>query len=259
MKVEAEHLGIVFKLNKRLLTVFRDMNMIVPDRKFVCLLGPSGCGKSTFLRCVAGLEKPTSGRLLINGAPVQGPGPDRSMVFQDHALFPWYSVADNIKFGLRARRNRHLLLKRDANDIVADLIELIGLQGFENAYPHQISGGMRQRVGIARALAVDPGALLMDEPFGALDAITRDELQDQLVTVWERTSKTVLFVTHSVEEAVYLGDEVHVFGTRASSIRETISVDLPRPRNRISRRFIEIVDHLRHMIDMSRPAIKDVV
>lgn len=258
VKIEAQGLGIEFKLGERLLTVLHDVNVTIPDQKFVCLLGPSGCGKSTFLRCVAGLEKPTAGRVLVGDITSPGPGPDRSMVFQDHALFPWYSVADNIKFGLRTRRNRHLLT-RPADDVVKDLVELIGLQGFENAYPHQISGGMRQRVGIARALAVDPGALLMDEPFAALDAITREELQSQLVEIWQRTKKTVLFVTHSVEEAAYLGDEVHVFGSRPASVRETIKVDLPRPRNKTSRPFIEITEHLRHSIDtVSRPAMRVV-
>ena len=249
MRVEARHLEKTFQLGRQTLEVLKDVNLSVGDSRFVCLLGPSGCGKSTFLRCVAGLEKPTGGSLLVDGAPIQGAGPDRSMVFQDYALFPWYTVAQNILFGLNVRRNRHLR-SLDQAEVLRDLVALVGLQGFENAYPHQISGGMRQRVGLARALAVNPGALLMDEPFAALDAITREDLQRQLVDVWSRTQKTVLFVTHSVDEAAFLGDEVHVFGTRPASICELVNIELPRPRVTTSSAFIEITDRLRRAIDV---------
>lgn len=248
VKIEAIALGKEFTLGARRLSVLHDVNVTITPGRFVCLLGPSGCGKSTFLRCVAGLEMPTHGRLLLDGVPVHGPGPDRSMVFQDYALFPWYTVAQNIQFGLRARRNRHLR-GRDVEAVTRELVGLVGLQGFETAYPHQISGGMRQRVGLARALAVDPGVLLMDEPFAAIDAITRETLQRQLVEIWTRTAKMVLFVTHSVDEAAYLGDEVHVFGPRPASIRESLAIDLPRPRDKTARRFTEIAAHLRHSID----------
>jgi NitT/TauT family transport system ATP-binding protein len=248
MKIEAIGLGKEFTLGARRLSVLQDVNVAIAHRRFACLLGPSGCGKSTFLRCVAGLDRPTTGRILLDGAPVRGPGPDRSMVFQDYALFPWYTVAQNIQFGLTVRRNRRLR-GRAPEEVTAELVGLVGLQGFEHAFPHQISGGMRQRVGLARALAVDPGALLMDEPFAAIDAITREGLQRQLVEVWARTHKTVLFVTHSVDEAAYLGDEVHVFGPRPASIRETVAIDLPRPRNKEAPEFIAILAHLRRSID----------
>jgi NitT/TauT family transport system ATP-binding protein len=248
VRVEARHLGKQFLLAGRNLAVLHDVNCVIADGRFVCLLGPSGCGKSTFLRCVAGLERPSSGEILVDGVAVRGPGPDRTMVFQDYALFPWYTVEQNILFGLRLRHNRKLR-GSDQAQVLRELVTLVGLQGFENAYPHQISGGMRQRVGLARALAVNPGALLMDEPFAAIDAITREDLQRQVVEVWAKTKKTILFVTHSVDEAAFLGDEVHVFGARPASIRESVSIDLPRPRDTTVPAFSEIVRRLRRAID----------
>ena len=251
--IVAKQLGKQFRLGRQQLGVLNNVNVSIADGRFVCLLGPSGCGKSTFLRCVAGLEMPTSGQLLIDGVPVGGPGPDRTMVFQDYALFPWYTVAQNILFGLNLRKNKGR--SSDPAATLNELVILVGLQGFENAYPHQISGGMRQRVGLARALAVNPGVLLMDEPFAAIDAITREGLQRQLVEVWSKTRKTVLFVTHSVDEAAFLGDEVHVFGARPASIRESVTVDLPRPRDNGSKIFLDIVVRLRRAIDVgAQPA-----
>jgi NitT/TauT family transport system ATP-binding protein len=248
--IEANHLGKTFTIGARKLEVLHDLNVTVESGRFVCLLGPSGCGKSTFLRCIAGLETPTSGRLLIGGKPAGAPGPDRSMVFQDYALFPWYSVADNILFGRRLRRNRERLgADGDADATLRSLLALVGLTGFEHAYPHQISGGMRQRVGLARALAVNPSALLMDEPFAAIDAITREGLQDELVEIWLKTGITIVFVTHSVDEATFLADEVHVFGTRPASIRYSCNVDITRPRQSTSPRFQEIASTLRNAID----------
>jgi len=250
MPISARQLGKSFALEGRMLNVLQDVNVDIPDGRFVCLLGPSGCGKSTFLRLVAGLETASHGELLVNGRPVAGPGPDRAMVFQDYALFPWYTVRGNIELGLKLRRNQ-AMAGRASDGTLDTLLELVGLKGFENAYPHQISGGMRQRVAIARALAVDPAALLMDEPFAAIDAITRETLQREIVDIWSKTRKTVLFVTHSVAEAVYLGDEVHVFGTRPASIRETLKIDLPRPRDTSDPRFVEAVEYLRQAINQS--------
>jgi NitT/TauT family transport system ATP-binding protein len=250
MRIHAENLSKDYVLDGRTLNVLSGVNVDIADGRFACLLGPSGCGKSTFLRCVAGLETPTAGELKVDDRPVAGPGPDRTMVFQDYALFPWYTVEQNISFGLKLARNKPLA-HRVADGSIGQLLKLVGLQGFENAYPHQISGGMRQRVAIARALAVDPGVLLMDEPFAAIDAITRETLQREIVDIWSKTHKTVLFVTHSVAEAVYLGDEVHVFGTRPASIRETLEIDLPRPRDPSSPRFVEAVEYLRNAIDAS--------
>lgn len=250
MPIVARNLGKTFAIAGRELNVLQGVSVDIPDGHFACLLGPSGCGKSTFLRCVAGLERATSGELLIDGHPVEGPGPDRSMVFQDYALFPWYTVIQNIGLGLRLKRSR-AIASRAGDGTLDSLVKLVGLGGFENALPHQISGGMRQRVALARALAVDPAALLMDEPFAAIDAITRETLQREIVDIWAKTRKTILFVTHSVAEAVYLGDEVHVFGTRPASIRETLKIDLPRPRDSSSPRFIDAVEYLRHAIDAS--------
>jgi NitT/TauT family transport system ATP-binding protein len=258
VRVEARRLGKRFLLAGSELSVLHDVNLVIEDGRFVCLLGPSGCGKSTFLRCVAGLERPSSGEILVDGAAVRSPGPDRSMVFQDYALFPWYTVEQNILFGLRLRHNRRLR-SLDHRKVLSDLVALVGLQGFEPAYPHQISGGMRQRVGLARALAVNPGALLMDEPFAAIDAITREGLQRQMVEVWLKTRKTILFVTHSVDEAAFLGDEVHVFGARPASIGESVAIDLPRPREPTSPAFGEIVRRLRRAINTGMTSVQKAV
>jgi NitT/TauT family transport system ATP-binding protein len=247
-RIEARHLGKTFAIGAQKLEVLHDLNVTIEPGRFVCLLGASGCGKSTFLRCIAGLETPTSGDLLVGGRPAGPPGPDRSMVFQDYALFPWYTVAENVLFGLKLRRNRDPR-RPDTGAKLRALLALVGLTGFEHAYPHQISGGMRQRVGLARALAVDPGALLMDEPFAAIDAITREGLQRELVEVWLNTKITIVFVTHSVDEAIFLADEVHVFGMRPASIRRSYSIDLPRPRVVASPRFQEIAVELRAAIN----------
>ena len=249
MRIEARNVRMEYILaSNQKLPVIENLNVEIDDRQFVCLLGPSGCGKSTFLRSIAGLERLTGGAVLVDGHPVNGPGPDRSMVFQDYALFPWCTVAQNILFGVHLRANR-LPSSQQEKDLLEELIELVGLQGFEHSYPHQLSGGMRQRVGIARALSVNPGVLLMDEPFAAIDAITREGMQKQLLSIWEKTKKTIVFVTHSVEEAAFLGDIVHVFGPRPTSIRESFTVDLPRPRDPGSGAFVEIAQRMRGAIN----------
>jgi len=195
--------------------------------EFRVLLGPSGCGKSTILRLIAGLDRPDSGEVLFNGKPVQGPGRERGMVFQKYTSFPWLNVSDNIAYGLKingvpvAERRR----------IVGELIQATGLAGFEKAYPDTLSGGMQQRVAIARTLALRPGAVLMDEPFGALDAQTRADMQQLLLRIWDETSSTVLFVTHDVEEAVYLADRIFVMSGRPGTIVEDVPVPFTRPRD----------------------------
>lgn len=193
---------------------------------FVTIVGPSGCGKSSLLLAVDGLVEPASGRVLVNGQPVSGPGRDRAMVFQNFALLPWRSVVDNVRFGLELQR----WSGDDPNERARRYVEVVGLSGFEDYYPHQLSGGMQQRVGIARALAVEPEILLMDEPFGALDAQTRDSMGEELIRIWERDKKTALFVTHSIDEAILLGDVVVVMSKSPGRITEIISIDLPRPR-----------------------------
>jgi NitT/TauT family transport system ATP-binding protein len=204
-----------------------DINLEIQEGEFICLLGPSGCGKSTLLRIIAGLIPASSGQITINGQAIDGPGPDRAVVFQDYALFPWMSVRDNIEFGLEARR----LAPAARKEISDKLLKVVGLADFANRYPHHLSGGMKQRVSIARALAVNPSLLLMDEPFGALDAQTRQSLQDELLRIWREYRKTVVFVTHSIEEAIYLSDRIVVMTARPGRIKEVITIDEVRPRD----------------------------
>ncbi|MBR0823948.1 ABC transporter ATP-binding protein [Bradyrhizobium manausense] len=202
-------------------------NLDVGDNDFVTILGPSGCGKSTLLRIVAGLDRPTSGRVTLDGREVTGPGADRGMVFQSYTLFPWLTVRENIAFGLRERG-----VSQDERHKIADgFIKQVGLSGFENHWPKQLSGGMQQRTAIARALANDPKILLLDEPFGALDNQTRALMQEMLLGIWERDQKTVLFVTHDIEEAIFLGSRVVVMSARPGRIKADIRIDLPHPRS----------------------------
>ena len=195
--------------------------------EFRVLLGPSGCGKSTLLRLIAGLDRPDSGEVLVNDQPVHGPGKDRGMVFQKYTSFPWLTVADNIAYGLKINS----VPEPKRREIVAQLIQDIGLGGFENAYPETLSGGMQQRVAIARTLALRPAVILMDEPFGALDAQTRSEMQQLLLKVWDETASTILFVTHDVEEAIYLADRVFIMSAHPGTIVEDVQVPFDRPRS----------------------------
>jgi len=200
---------------------------------FVCLIGASGCGKSTLLRVVAGFEEPTTGEVLVEGKPVTAPGSDRGMVFQDYALFPWMTVRQNIGFGPRQRQ----LPRKEVEDIANEFVKLVGLERAANRYPSQLSGGMKQRVAIARVLANNANILLMDEPFGALDALTREQLQRELLQIWARTRVTIVFVTHSVEEAALLADRVLVMSAGPGRIESDIRIDLPRPRDVSSPEF----------------------
>ncbi len=217
-----------------------DINLDVADKEFVCFIGPSGCGKTTLLRITAGLEKPDSGTLTVNNVPIKGPGPDRGMVFQEYSLFPWRTVLKNITFSLELKK----IPKSEREKIARDFLELVGLSKFADSYPHELSGGMKQRVAIARALVNDPDVLLMDEPFGAVDAQTRNRLQHELLNIWEKKKKTVLFITHSVDEAVFLADKVVVFTARPGRVKEVISIDLPRPRERTSFEANAVREHL---------------
>ena len=224
------------------------VDMDVAAGEFVCLLGPSGCGKSTLLSIIAGLETASSGVVLADGRIVRGPGTDRVLLFQETALFPWLDVQRNVEFGLRQAgkpaKERAATARR--------FIELVHLKGFERSYVHQLSGGMRQRVAIARALAIDPAILLMDEPFGALDALTRDRLHAELESIWASTRKTVVFVTHNVREAVALGDRVLVFSPRPGRIVQEFRIDLPRPR---SLEDHLLVDHAAEIMSVLRDAM----
>ena len=202
-------------------------NLSVADNDFVTILGPSGCGKSTLLRMIAGLDRPTTGRIMLDGKAITGPGADRGMVFQSYTLFPWLTVAENIAFGLRERG----MAEKERDGIVASYVDLVGLKGFENHWPKQLSGGMQQRTAIARALANDPEILLLDEPFGALDNQTRGLMQELLLGIWERRKKTVLFVTHDIEEAIFMASRVIVMTARPGRIKSDVAIDLPHPRH----------------------------
>jgi NitT/TauT family transport system ATP-binding protein len=221
-----------------------DVSFSVADGEFVCLVGPSGCGKTTLFRIVAGLTEATDGRVLLDGTEVTGPTTDMGVVFQEYHLFPWLTVAENVGFGLE--RSDRSPDEREAR--VDEMLELVGLTEFRDAYPKSLSGGMKQRVAIARSLAVDPDLLLMDEPFGAVDAQTREMLQRELLDVWASTGKTVLFVTHDVAEAVTLADRIVVMAAEPGRVREVVDVDVERPRERGDAAFAEHVGRVRELI-----------
>ncbi|RUP32960.1 MAG: ABC transporter ATP-binding protein [Curvibacter sp.] len=210
----------------------------VRDNDFVTILGPSGCGKSTLLRIVAGLDHPSTGRVLLDGQPVQGPGADRGMVFQSYTLFPWLTIEQNVRFGLRERGMSETAQKERADFFIAR----VGLRGFEQHFPKQLSGGMQQRTAIARALANDPKILLLDEPFGALDNQTRVLMQELLLGIWEASRKTVLFVTHDIDEAIFMANRVAVFSARPGRIKTELAVDFPHPRHYTIKTSPEFMD-----------------
>jgi NitT/TauT family transport system ATP-binding protein len=243
-------------LGKRygMLEVFRDVNMDVGDREIVAIVGPSGCGKTTLLRCIDGLIPPTSGQVDILGTPVTAPLPGVAMVFQQFGLFPWKTVFNNVAYGLKLAGAS----KAEIQERVPRFIRLVGLAGFEKAYPYQLSGGMQQRCGLARALAIEPSVLLMDEPFAAVDAQTREILQFELLRIWQMRPTSMVFVTHSIEEAVLMGHRVVVLKGRPAGVFETIEVDLPHPRNRETLthpRFAELREHVwTTLVDEARAA-----
>ena len=216
-----------FVSGRRQVVALQDIHLDIPHGQFTCLLGPSGCGKSTLLNAVAGFSQPSSGAITVDGAPVTGPGPERGMVFQEYALFPWMTVERNIAFGLEIEGQN----KERIATTVEQLLNMLGLVEFRARYPKDLSGGMRQRVAIARVLALDSPVMLMDEPFGALDALTRRNLQDELLRIWTETRKTILFVTHSIEEAIYLADRIVVMTYRPGTVKRDIMVELPRMRD----------------------------
>lgn len=221
------------------LTVLEDINIHVPEGEFLVLLGASGCGKSTLLNMVAGFTPPTSGRVVVNGHEVTDVDPHSGMVFQQYALFPWMTVLDNVAFGLKLRG----MPKKERDEIAMKYIEMVGLQGFLDAYPKALSGGMKQRVSIARVLANDPPVILLDEPFAALDAMTRQVLQEQLVDIYEKSRKTIVFITHSIDEALLLATRIIILGAKPGRVVQEIDNDLPHPRNadvQLSPRFNEL-------------------
>ncbi len=218
--------------------------------EFVCIVGPSGCGKTTLLHCLDGLRTPTSGRILLDGRPITAPGPDRSMVFQSASLMPWRTVLRNVTYGLEMQN----VPFKEAARRAQSMIELVGLTGFENRHPGELSGGMQQRVNLARALVIDPEVILLDEPFAALDAQTRELMQTELLRVWDATKKTAVFITHQISEAVYLADRVVVMSARPGRVKEIVPIDIPRPRPASARRdphMFEIENRVSALIDTS--------
>lgn len=247
-KLSIENVGKIFSTKNGDVMALDQTSFSVAEGEFVTILGPSGCGKSTILRVVAGLEEPTSGKVFLDGKAIKGPGPDRGMVFQSYTLYPWLTVEDNISFGLQLKG----MSKQACKEIAGHYLELIGLQGFEKHYPIQLSGGMKQRVAIARALANDPKILLMDEPFGALDAQTRAIMQEILLKVWEESRKTILFITHDVEEAIFLGDSIYVMTARPGRLKKNIKVPLPRPRDYHHKSSAEFLDLKQELLELIR-------
>lgn len=229
-----------FESEGKSVEALHNVSLSVEESEFVCLLGPSGCGKTTLLRLVAGLEEPSKGGVFLDGKPIERPGPERGMVFQEYSLFPWRTVLDNVAFSLEL-----LGISRESRyETARNYLKMVGLERFEDSYPHELSGGMKQRVAIARALVNDPKALLMDEPFGALDAQTRNTIQSELLRIWEDKQKTVLFVTHSVDEALYLADRIVLMSARPGTIVAIYAIDLQRPRKRTSPEVNRIRDRI---------------
>jgi NitT/TauT family transport system ATP-binding protein len=243
-QVIIENVDKVFSSGQREVIALKGITLTISNGEFVSILGPSGCGKSTLLNAIAGFSLPTSGRLVANGVEVTLPGPDRGMVFQEYALFPWMTVADNIAFGLKVKK----LPKQEIREKVDTLLAKLQLLDFRDRFPKDLSGGMKQRVAIARVLALDPPMMLMDEPFGALDALTRRNLQDELLRIWMEFRKTVIFVTHSIEESIYLADRVVVMTYRPGTIKQIVGVELSRPRDVSSLQFIRLQKELTSLV-----------
>lgn len=227
-KIAVQNVSKSYKHNIDIVEALKDVSLNVYQGEFLCLVGPSGCGKSTLLNLIAGLEVPDEGIILDDGEPIKGPGNDRMMMFQESALFPWLNVLDNVLFGLKLKPN---LTSSQRKELAYDYIKLVGLERFAKANIHELSGGMKQRVALARALAPNPEVLLMDEPFAALDALTREQLYEDIQSIWQKWRKTIIFVTHNVSEAVCLGDRILLFASNPGRIREEFKIDLPRLRD----------------------------
>ena len=244
-KLSVEHMYMSFERDGEAMPVLDDINLEVGNGEFVCLLGPSGCGKSTLLSAMAGFLTPTSGEIKIDGEAVRGPDPRRIFVFQERGVFPWLTVEGNVEFGLfklpRAERDRR----------VRHYIAMVGLQGFEHAYPQELSGGMKQRLEVARALAVNPDMLFLDEPFGALDSITRLIMRGELLRIWEAERKTIIFVTHDIDEAVQLADRVVVLSARPAKVQQIVNIDISHPRDISSPRYLELRDGIFRQIGLA--------
>ena len=243
VKVHIENVVKKFNTRKGEVVALNGANFDIHENEFVCVVGPSGCGKSTLLNIIGGLEEPTEGRVLVDGQEVTGPGPDRGIVFQQYALFPWLTVLENVKFGLKLQGKS----KEECEETARKYLKMVDLEGFAKSYPKELSGGMKQRVAIARAYAVNPKVLLMDEPFGALDAQTRTQLQQELLNTWEKEQKTCFFITHDVEEAIILAQRVVVMCARPGRVKDIVDIDIPYPRDqetKMSPRFLELKNYI---------------
>ena len=243
VKVHIDHVVKKFNGRNGEMVALNGVDLDIHENEFVCVVGPSGCGKSTLLNIIGGLENPTEGQVLVDGKPVQGPGPDRGIVFQQYALFPWLTVEKNVQFGLKLQGKSN----EEAEEIARKYLKMVDLEGFAKAYPKELSGGMKQRVAIARAYAADPEVLLMDEPFGALDAQTRTQLQTELLETWEKDRKTCFFITHDVEEAIILAQKVIIMSARPGRIKSIIDIDIPYPRTqetKMTPRFLELKNEI---------------
>jgi NitT/TauT family transport system ATP-binding protein len=246
VSIEIKNINKSFDGRGKNLSVLEDINLTIDDGEFVCLLGPSGCGKTTLLRLIAGLDNPTSGEIVANGEVVENPSGDRAVIFQQYSLFPWLTVLQNVTFGLEMSGG-----SKEENVKAAErYLKSVGLLEFKDSYPHELSGGMKQRVAIIRSLLNHSPILLMDEPFSALDMQNRHKLQEQLIGVWKRFENTIVFVTHDVDEAVYLADKIVLLDKNPGKIAEVISVDLERPRKRESQEFLEIQESIVENLDM---------
>jgi len=244
-KLRAEHINMVFRRDGQKMAVLEDINLEVGDGEFLCLLGPSGCGKSTLLNTMAGFLSPTGGHIKVDGEVVRGPDPRRIFVFQERGVFPWLTVEGNIGFGL------FKLSRQERDQRIAHYVKMVGLEGFEKAYPTELSGGMKQRLEVARALAVNPDMLFLDEPFGALDSITRLIMRGELLRIWETERKTIIFVTHDIDEAVQLADHVVVMSARPAKIQQIVTIDIPHPRDISSPRYLELRDGIFKQIGLA--------
>jgi NitT/TauT family transport system ATP-binding protein len=244
-KVSIRDVNKIFSMDGKDVSVLENVSLDIKQGEFVCLLGPSGCGKSTLLNIVAGFLAPSSGEVTIEGEKVTGPDPRRIFVFQERGVFPWLTVEGNIGFGLFD------LPKGEKEQRIAHYVQLVGLKGFEQSYPQELSGGMKQRLEVARALAVNPDILFLDEPFGALDSITRLIMRGELLRIWEAERKTILFVTHDIEESVQLADRVVVMSARPATIREIVEIDIEHPRDISDRRYLELRDHIFEQIGLA--------
>jgi NitT/TauT family transport system ATP-binding protein len=242
--IEIQAVHKVFGSDENRVVALNDVSLSIGRDEFVCVVGPSGCGKTTLLNLLAGFEPPTLGQIRAFGHEIRAPGPDRTMMFQDYALFPWLTVKGNIEYGLKRRG----INRDERKHIIQHYVDLIDLKGFERKYPQQLSGGMRQRVALARALAVNPSVLLMDEPFAALDSFTRERMQDELVSVWQREKKAVFFITHNIDEAIKLADRIVVMSPRPGRIIEIVAIGAPRPRDVDSEENAKIARQVREML-----------